>query len=137
MSDEPEENKMDWPTSITTTQDNELATLTHSIIEWRRLKEDNDSRKQQVREANTKMKALEEVILRVMKNNNIGVLDLKNSGGRVCFRKQKRQVGLGQKNMVKLITEHLQSEEKASELMNYIQEHREVITKESIHYEKT
>ena len=139
---------MDWPEQnatasssseelgLTTPQENEMVTLTHSIIEWRRLKEDNDSRKQQVREANTKMKALEDIIVRVMKSHNIGALDLKNSGGRVLFKKQKRQAGLGQKAMEKLISEYLQSPDKAKDLMTYVQEHREVVTKESIHYEK-
>ena len=118
-------------------QENEMATLTHSIVEWRHLKDKCDDAKQILRENNKKMKALEEVILRVMKQNNIGALDLKSSGGRVLYKKQKRQAGLGQKNMVKLMSEHLQSEEKASELMKYIQEHREVIMKESVVYEKT
>lgn len=123
-------------TALTTPQDNEMTTLTHSIIEWRRLKDDSTELRNQVKEQNKKIKALEEVILRIMKGHNIGALDLKSSGGRVLFRKQKRQAGLGQKNMVKLITQHLQSEEKAQELMKYIQEHREVVTKESIAYEK-
>jgi len=118
-------------------QENEMATLTHSIIEWRRLKELCDDAKQVLRENNKKMKALEDIILRVMKQNNIGALDLKSSGGRVLYKKQKRQAGLGQKNMVKLMSEHLKSEEKATELMKYIQEHREVVTKESVVYEKT
>jgi hypothetical protein len=123
--------------AITSPQDNEMATLTHSIIEWRRLKEDHANLKQQIRECGTKMKKLEEIILRIMKNHNIGALDLKSSGGRVLFKKQKRHGGLGQKNMMKLISEHLQSEDKAKDLMTYIQEHREVVIKESIHYEKT
>ncbi len=123
--------------SLTTPQENEMGTLTHSIIEWRRLKEECDEAKQHLREKGKKMKALEEVILRIMKNHNIGALDLKNSGGRVLFKKQKRQAGLGQKNMVKLMSQHLQSEEKANDLMKYIQEHREVVMKESIAYEKT
>jgi len=123
--------------TIAAQQENEMATLTHSIIEWRRLKEVCDEAKQLLRENNKKMKALEEVILRVMKQNNIGALDLKSSGGRVLYKKQKRQAGLGQKNMVKLMSEHMQSEEKATELMKYIQEHREVVMKESVVYEKT
>lgn len=123
--------------TLTSPRENEVMTLTNSIIEWRRLKDETTDLKQQVREMNKKMKALEDVILRVMKNHNIGALDLKNSGGRVLFRKQKRQSGLGQKNMFKLMADGLQSEEKALELMKYIQEHREVITKESIQYEKT
>ena len=122
--------------TLTNPQDNELATLTHSIIEWRRLKEESDGLKQHLREMSKKMKVLEEIIVRVMKAHNIGALDLKNSGGRVLFQKQKRQAGLGQKNMEKLITDFLQSEEKARELMTYVQEHREVVIKESIRYEK-
>ena len=91
--------------TITTPQENEMSTLTHSIIEWRRLRELCDDAKQGLRENSKKMKALEEVILRVMKNHNIGALDLKSSGGRVLYKN--------------------------------IQEHREVVTKESIAYEKT
>ena len=136
-----EDNKeYDWPSEsgiLTTPQENELSTLTHSIIEWRRLKENSEEVRHQLRENSKKMKALEEVILRVMKNHNIGALDLKSSGGRVLYKKQKRQGALGQKNLVKLMSEHLQSEEKANDLMKYIQEHREVVTKESIAYEKT
>jgi hypothetical protein len=123
--------------TLTTPQENEMATLSHSIIEWRRLKEEAEELRQQLKERSKKMKALEEVILRVMKNHNIGALDLKSSGGRVLFKKSKRQAGLGQKNLVKLMSEGLQSEEKANDLMKYIQEHREVLTKESIAYEKT
>ena len=99
--------------AITTPQENEMSTLTHSIVEWRRLKELCDDAKQGLRENNKKMKALEEVILRVMKNHNIGALDLKSSGGRVLFKKSKRQAGLGQKNMVKLMAEGLESESRS------------------------
>jgi len=135
---ESQENKvMDGSETLTTPQDNEIVTLTHSIIEWRRLKEENDSYRQQLKERSKKMKVLEEVILRVMKSNNIGALDLKSSGGRVLYKKQKRQAGLGQKNMMVLMAAALQSEAKATEVMKYIQEHREVVTKESIAYEKS
>jgi hypothetical protein len=120
---------------LTTPQENEMSTLTHSIIEWRRLKGESEEYKQQLKERTKKMKALEEVILRVMKNNNIGALDLKSSGGRVVYKKSKRQAGLGQKNLAKLMSEGLQSEEKATELLKYIQEHREIVTRESIAYE--
>jgi len=123
--------------SLTRPEENELATLTHSIIEWRRLKERNDVLKMDMKELKTKMNALEGVILNVMKSHNIGALDLKNSGGRVLYKQQKRQASLGQKNMVQLIAEHLQSQEKASELMKFIQDRRETVIKESIQYEKS
>lgn len=122
---------------LTKPQENEMSTLTHSIIEWRNLKEQSTELKQQARELTKKMRVLEDVILRVMKNHNIGALDLKNSGGRVLFKKQKRQTSLGQKNMLKFVAEHLKSEDKAQELMKYLQERREVVEKESLAYEKT
>ena len=121
---------------LTKPQQSEMSTLTNSIIEWRRLKDESTELKQQAREMGKKMRVLEESIVRIMKSHNIGALDLKSSGGRVLFKKQKRQAGLGQKNMLKLIAAHLKSEEKANELMKYVQEHREVVMKESIHYEK-
>jgi hypothetical protein len=123
-------------TDITPQQENEMATLTHAIIEWRRMKEICDDARQQLRENTKTMKGVEEIILRIMKNHNIGALDLKSSGGRVLYKKQKRQAGLGQKNMVKLISEHLKSEEKANDLMKFIQDNRPTVVKESIAYEK-
>ena len=135
---ESQENQvMSGSESLTTPQDNDMLTLTTAIVEWRRLKEESDTYRQQLKERSKKMKVLEEVILRVMKNNNIGALDLKSSGGRVLYKKQKRQAGLGQKNMMVLMAAALQSEAKATEVMKYIQEHREVVTKESIAYEKS
>lgn len=121
---------------ITTPQENDMSNLTHAIIEWRRLTDEVKEIRQQVREKNKRMKTLEEVILRVMKNHNIGALDLKSSGGRVLFQKKKRQAGLGQKNMMKHVSEFMKSEQKAQELMTYIQDHREVVMKESLAYEK-
>jgi hypothetical protein len=137
QSNQPQDQSNVTETTITTPHENEMATLTHSIIEWRRLKDENEDLRLQMREKTKKMKALEEVILRVMENHNIGALDLKNSGGRVLYKTSTRQAGLCRKNMMKLMTEHLESEQKANELMKYIQEHRETIIKKSIAYEKT
>ena len=123
--------------SLTNPQENDLATLTHSIIEWRRLKEESDGWKRQLREANTKMKALEKIILAVMKSHNIGALDLKNSGGRVFFKTQKKQGSVGQKGMVKLIGDYLKSADEAVKLMDFVQAQRPIIVKESIHYENS
>ena len=122
---------------LTTPNSGDLASLTHALVEWRRLNDELSELRQQVREKNKRCKALEEVILRVMKNHNIGALDLTSSGGRVLFRKQKRQGALGQKNMLKFMTEHLKSEEKAKEMMTFIQNRRDVVTKESLLYEKS
>jgi len=137
VANKPMANKIQESESLTTPQENEILTLTHSIIEWRRLKDEATNLKQQLKERSKKIKVLEEVILRVMKNHNIGALDLKSSGGRVLYKKQKRQAGLGQKNMLTLMSAGLQSEDKAAELFKYIQEHRDTVIKESIAYENS
>jgi len=41
--------------ALVTPHENDLTTLTHSIIEWRRLKESNDIFRQQLRETNKKI----------------------------------------------------------------------------------
>ena len=124
-------------TNVINPQDGDLSNLTHAIVEWRRLTGEVSEFRQQVRERTKKLKALEEVILRVMKNHNIGALDLKNSGGRVLFKKTKRQSGMGARNIQKYLAEYFKSEQKASEAIRYIQEHREVTMKESLALEKT
>ena len=80
--------------------------------------------------------ALEEMILRIMKKNNIGALDLKSTGGRLIMRRKTTKGNLGQKDMVRLLGEHMKSEQKAAEAIQYITEHRGSKVKESILYEK-
>jgi hypothetical protein len=76
------------------------------------------------------------MILRIMKKNNIGALDLSSSGGRLLYRRQTSKGSLAQKDMVRLLGEHLKSEQKAAEAIQYITEHRGSKVKESILYEK-
>ena len=116
-------------------KENEMTNLTHAIIEWRKLSDEIAEAKQQNRERTKKQKALEEIILRVMKNHNIGALDLKSSGGRIVHKKQKRQSGLGTKNLEKYLAEYLKSPDEAKKALTYINEHRDVITSEKLTYE--
>jgi hypothetical protein len=121
--------------TIVAPQENEMTNLSNAIIEWRRLSDEVTEFRQQIKERNKKMKALESVIVRVMKNHNIDALNLKNSGGRVLYRKQKKQSGLGQKNLQKFLAVYMKSEEEAKKAMEFIQEQRDVVEKESIKYE--
>ena len=124
-------------TQMSVPHEGDISSLTHAIVEWRKLSDEVKEYRQQIRERSKKIKALEEIILRVMKNHNIGALDLKNSGGRILFKKSKRQAGLGGKNLQKYLTDYFKSEKEALEVIKYIQENREVVTKESLQLEKT
>jgi hypothetical protein len=121
--------------TIVAPQENEMTNLSNAIIEWRRLSDEVTEFRQQIKERNKKMKALESVIVRVMKNHNIDALNLKNSGGRVLYRKQKKQSGLGQKNLQKFLAVYMKSEDEAKKAMEFIQQQRDVVEKESIKYE--
>jgi len=59
------------------TEAQEMANLKQVIVGWRELEAEMATLNAQVREKRKRQKALEEIILRIMKKNNIGALDLK------------------------------------------------------------
>jgi uncharacterized protein YeeX (DUF496 family) len=114
----------------------EISNLGTIVQEWRRLHEEISDTNQQIREKKKRVKILEEIVLKTMKVNNIGTLDLKNSGGRILYNKKNAKEGLNAKTIQKLLAEHMKSEEKAAEALKYINEHRESKTRENLLYEK-
>jgi len=114
----------------------EMTQLSTMIKEWKTLQGEAATLKEQVREKTKRMKAMEEVILRIMKKNNIGALDLNNSGGRLLYRRTNTKGTLNPKFLMATLSEHLKSETKAAEAIKYITEHREARVRESLLYEK-
>ena len=110
-----------------------LATI---VLEWRRIHDEIAQHKQQASEKTKRAKVLEAIIMNIMKQQNLGALDLKNSGGRILYEKQQRKGGLNTKTIQKLLTEHLKDETKAAEAVKYLSEHREEKTTEKLAYEK-
>lgn len=129
----PEGNTMEVSTQMTEQQ--ELTNLSQIIKTWRELNKESTVLKEQVREKTKRMKALEEMILRIMKKHNLGALDLKESGGRILYRRSSSKTGLTPKTLQTLLSTHLKSEDAASEALKYINEHREAKVRESILYE--
>ena len=113
----------------------ELQNLRQIIVTWRELEAEVSTLNAQVREKNKRKKALEEMILRIMKKFNIGALDLK-SGGRLLHRKQTTKAALNPKVLTGLLSTHLKSETAAADAIKYINEHREARPRESILFEK-
>jgi hypothetical protein len=110
-----------------------LATV---VTEWRRICDEIAAHKQQASEKGKRVKVLEGIILNIMKQQNLGALDLKSSGGRILYQKKEGKTGLNAKSLQKLLTEHMKDEAKAAEALKYINEHREAVTKEKLAYEK-
>ena len=133
MEVEPATNTMEVSTQMTEQQ--ELANLSQIIKTWRELNKENTVLKEQVREKTKRMKALEEMILRIMKKHNLGALDLKESGGRILYRRTSSKSGLTPKNLQVLLSTHLKSEEAATNALKFINENRDAKVRESILYE--
>jgi hypothetical protein len=118
------------------TDQQELQNLSTIIKTWRDLNKEASTLKEQVREKTKRMKALEEMILRIMKKNNIGALDLKESGGRILYKRASAKEGLTPKNLQGLLATHMKSEEAASAALKYINDHRGAKVRESLLYER-
>jgi hypothetical protein len=114
----------------------ELASLKDIIVAWRAVEVEVSELNSQIREKKKKQKALEEVILRIMKKNQIGALDLKGSGGRLLYRRQTTKGTLNVKNLTELLSQHLKSEVASGEAIKFINEHRGGKVRESLLYEK-
>lgn len=127
-------NTLEVPTQLTDQQ--ELQNLSMIIKTWRDLNKEASTLKEQVREKTKRMKALEEMILRIMKKNNIGALDLKESGGRILYKRASAKEGLTPKNLQGLLATHMKSEEAAAAALKYINDNRAAKVRESLLYER-
>ena len=117
-------------------QENDMATLSSAIVEWRRISDECSNLKEQLKERGKKIKVLQEVIVRIMKNHNVAALDLKNTGGRVVTKQRKSQSGLTPKTLQQTLATYLKSEEEAKKVLEYIQSQRSISTRDALIYEK-
>ncbi len=106
------------------------------MSEWRKMHEEIASLKQQASEKKKRAVVLENIIMNIMRQQNMGAIDLRSSGGRILYEKKERKSGLNSKTIQKLLTEHLKDEMKAADAVKYLTEHREAIMKEKLLYEK-
>ena len=118
------------------TEQQELQNLRQIIVTWRELANEVGILNEQVREKRKRQKAMEEMILRIMKKYNIGALDLTGSGGRLLHRKQTTKGALNPKVLTGLLATHLKSETAAADAIKYINDNREARVRESLLYEK-
>jgi len=121
---------------LTPNADVELQQLPQLITAWKKVREETVALKEQMRERKVRMKALEDVILRTMKKNSIGALDLKQSGGRLLYKKREAKGSLSQKSLQEYLAEHLKSDEAATKALDFISEKRGKKTMETLSFEK-
>ena len=114
----------------------DLQNLKEVIRSWRELNGEISDLNERLREKKKRLKALDEVILRTMKTNTIGALDLTGSGGRIIYKQQTKKGSLNLKTIGDLLAVHLKSQEEAEKALKFMLEHRGGKLRESIQYEK-
>ena len=114
----------------------DLQILPQMITAWKQVQEETNKLKEQLRERKVRLKALDEVILRIMKKHQIGALDLKASSGRLLYKKRQSKGGLTQKTLQQILSEHLKSDEAGKKAVEYIDEKRGLKTLETLAFEK-
>ena len=118
------------------TQQPDMNNLSTVVQEWRRIQDEMSQHREQIREKQKRVKILETIILGIMKQNNIGALDLKSSSSRILYKKKSSKETLAPKALQKLLTEHLKDEKMATDALKYIEENRKTSVKEALQLEK-
>jgi hypothetical protein len=113
----------------------EINTLSQTLRQWYSSFEAIEKAKQNIKEETARMKTLESLIVSMMRNHAIGALDMSSTGGRVVYKKDKRIAPVSKKDMLTLLAEHQQSEDKAREIMDFIDQHKTIVWRESLSYE--
>lgn len=114
----------------------DIQQLSEAIKAWHTTFEKITAARQIIKEESKRQKTLESLIVNMMKNHAIGALDLKASGGRILYKKQKRTTGVSKKDMLPLLAEHLGDEKKAKEALEFLEKHKTSEWKEGLRYEK-
>lgn len=114
----------------------DLQQLSDALKSWNTTFEKINQARQTIKEESKRQKHLESLIVTMMKNHAIGALDLKASGARVLYKKQKKTTSVKKKEMLPLLSEHLGDEKKAKELIAMLEKHKTTEWKEGLRYEK-
>ena len=114
----------------------DLQQLPQMIIQWKQTQEEVKKLKQQIRELNIREKAFSDVIMRVMKKNNIGTHDLQQSQSRILYNTKEKKMSIGVKGLAGQLSEFLKSDEEAKKAVDFLLGKRTTKSVESLVLEK-
>lgn len=117
------------------TATDDLQQLPQMITAWKEVQAESTRLKEQLRERNVRKKALEEVIMRIMKTHNIGALDLKASSARLLHKQKQSKGSLNKKTMTEYLSEFLKSEEEGKKAVAFMDEKRGVVKRDVLAFE--
>jgi hypothetical protein len=117
--------------------------LPNLLTEWKKIQEEKQklvsekkSVNERIREQEKRAEAMQGMILKVMKNNSIGALDLKSSNARALYKKRVIKAPIGKKEMKQYLTEHFKSDDEAKKLLEFLDKKRDTTVRETLVYEK-
>ena len=117
-------------------EEGDLQQLPQMIVQWKQTQEEVKKMKEQIRELNIREKAYRDVIMRVMKKNSIGTLDLQQSQRRIVYNTKEKKKGISVKELVGQLGEFLKSEEEGKKAVDFLLEKRQTKSVETLVLEK-
>ena len=128
---------------MTAEEHQEFQNLPMLLTQWKRIQEEKQKLLEQKRvileqisELDMRSSAMAGIMMGTMKKHSIAALDLKSSNARVVYKKSSRKAPLPNKEMTKLMAEHLKSETAAKELLAFLDTKKTTKVKEALVYEK-
>jgi hypothetical protein len=101
-----------------------------NVKEWLKIDEEISSLQSEVREKKKAKKALSDIILHVMKDNNAGILNCSEGSLKCVQNKVKKPIN--DKTLDVILKQYFKTNEEAESVKKYILENREVEIKEIV-----
>jgi hypothetical protein len=123
-------------TALTQAEDlPEISVLPNYLKEWLTLEEDLKVLSAATREKKKRMGILQGLITKTMKGHKIGRVNIKS--GSIIYQNKQTKESMGKKFIVSKLTEYFKGDIiKATEIYNYLEEHRGKKSKDNIKLER-
>ena len=123
-------------TAVTQSEDlPEISVLPNYLKEWLTLEEDLKVLSAATREKKKRMGILQGLITKTMKGHKIGRVNIKS--GSIIYQNKQTKESMGKKFIVTKLTEYFKGDIiKATEIYNYLEEHRGKKSKDNIKLER-
>ena len=113
----------------------EISNLPNYLKEWLALEEDLKVLNAATREKKKRMGILQGLITKTMKGHKIGRVNIKS--GAILYQNKQTKESMGKKFIVSKLTEYFKGDIiKATEIYNYLEEHRGKKSKDNIKLER-
>jgi hypothetical protein len=113
----------------------EISVLPNYLKEWLALEEDLKVLSAATREKKKRMGILQGLITKTMKGHKIGRVNIKS--GSIIYQNKQTKESMGKKFIVSKLTEYFKGDIiKATEIYNYLEEHRGKKSKDNIKLER-